>query len=55
LRDIHWTGRTSAREVEEFPLLKAVTRERLLKTMEARENLVFAAVIFKAWKLAVAL
>jgi hypothetical protein len=39
----------------ESPLLEAVARERLLKTLQARENLMFAAVFCKVWSLAVAL
>jgi hypothetical protein len=34
LRDIRWTRKTSAREAEESPLLEAVARKRLLKTLE---------------------
>jgi hypothetical protein len=51
LRDIHWKGRISAREVEESLLLEAVSRERLLKTLQAGDDLV----ICKVWRLAVAL
>jgi hypothetical protein len=43
------------REAEESPLLEAVARERLLKTLQAGEHLVSAAVICKVWRLAVAL
>jgi hypothetical protein len=46
---------TWAREAEESLLLEAVARERLVKTMQAGEDLVFAAVICKVWKLAIAL
>jgi hypothetical protein len=42
-------------DTEEFSLLEAVAMERLLKTMQAEEDLLFAAVIGKVWKLAVAL
>jgi hypothetical protein len=43
------------REAEESPLLEAVARERLLKALQAGEDVVFAAVTCKVWKLAVAL
>jgi hypothetical protein len=42
-------------EAEESPLLEAVTRKRLVKTQQAGEDLVFATVICKLWRLAVAL
>jgi hypothetical protein len=42
-------------EAEESPLLEAVTRKRLLKTLQAGKDLVFAAVICNVWRLAVAL
>jgi hypothetical protein len=45
LRDVSRTGRTWAREAEESPLLEAVAREQLLKTLRTGEDLVFAAVI----------
>jgi hypothetical protein len=45
----------SAREAEEFPLLEAVARERLLKTQQARKGLAGAVVICELWRLAVAL
>jgi hypothetical protein len=54
LRDIAWKGRTWVREAEESPLLKIVAREWLLETMKAGEPLVFAAVIYKVWRWAVA-
>jgi hypothetical protein len=38
-------------KAEESPLLDAVTRKRLLKTLQAGDNLVFGAVICKAWRL----
>jgi hypothetical protein len=38
--------------VEEFPLLEAVTRERLVKTQKTEKDLACAVVICKAWKLA---
>jgi hypothetical protein len=50
LRDIRWTGRTWARESEESPLLKSFTRKRLWKTLQAGEDLVFAAVLYKMWR-----
>jgi hypothetical protein len=43
------------REVEEFPLLEDVTRERLLKTQQAVKGLAGAVVICKVWRLAVEL
>jgi hypothetical protein len=43
------------REAEASPLLEAVTRDRLLKTLQVGDDLVFAAVICIAWRLAVAL
>jgi hypothetical protein len=55
LRDIRCTGRTWAREAEESPLLEAVVRERLLKTLKSGEGLVFAAVVCKVWRLVMAL
>jgi hypothetical protein len=42
-------------EAEESPLLEAVARERLVKTLQAGEDLVSAALICKMWRLAVAL
>jgi hypothetical protein len=42
-------------EAEVYPLLEAVTRERLVKTEQDRKDLVCAVVIFEAWKLAMAL
>jgi hypothetical protein len=42
-------------EVEESQLLEAVARKRLLKTMQTGEDLVFAAVICKLWRSAMAL
>jgi hypothetical protein len=54
LRDILRTGRTLAWEAEESPLLRSVTRKRLL-TLRAGENLVFAAVICKVCRSAIAL
>jgi hypothetical protein len=46
---------TWAHEVEEYPLLEAVTRERLVKTQQAGKGLAGAVVICELWRLAVAL
>jgi hypothetical protein len=54
-RVIRLTGRTGVGEAEESPLLTTVTRKRLLKTLRAAEDLVFPAVICKAWRSAIAL
>jgi hypothetical protein len=43
------------RDAEESQLLKFVTRQRLVKTLRAGEDLVGAAVICALWRLAVAL
>jgi hypothetical protein len=42
-------------EAEESPLLEAVTGKRLVKTLQTGEEVVFAAVICKVWRLAMAL
>jgi hypothetical protein len=42
-------------EAEGFSLLEAVTRKLLVKTLQAGKNLACASVIFKLWRLAVAL
>jgi hypothetical protein len=42
-------------EAEEFPLLAAVARERLVKTQQAGKRLAVAAVICELLRLAVAL
>jgi hypothetical protein len=42
-------------EAEEFPLLEAVARERLLKTIRLEKGLAAAEVIYELWRLAVAL
>jgi hypothetical protein len=42
-------------EAENFPLLEAVTRERLVKTQQAGKDLTCAVVIYKVWRLAMAL
>jgi hypothetical protein len=42
----------SSAEAEEFPLLEAVTRERLMKTQQFGKDLGGALVICKAWRLA---
>jgi hypothetical protein len=38
-------------ESEQFPLLTTVTRKRLVKTLQAGEDLVLAAVVCKIWRL----
>jgi hypothetical protein len=43
------------RETEEFPLLEAVARERLVKTQKAAKGLTGAVVIFELWEPAVVL
>jgi hypothetical protein len=43
------------REEEEFSLLEAVARERLVKTQQAGRGLASAVVIYELWRLAVAL
>jgi hypothetical protein len=43
------------REAEEFPMLKAVARERLVKTQQAGKDLAGAVVICEVWRLTVAL
>jgi hypothetical protein len=48
-------GRTRAREAEEFPLLEAVARERLVKTKQAEKGLAGAVVNCELWRLAVEL
>jgi hypothetical protein len=47
--------RTSEREAEEFSLLGAVVRERLVKTLQAGKGLADAVVICKLWRIALAL
>jgi hypothetical protein len=42
-------------EAEEFPLLGAVTMEQLVKTQQTGNCLAGAVVIFKVWRLAIAL
>jgi hypothetical protein len=42
-------------EVEEFPLLEAVTRERLVKTQQAGKDLAYAVMFYEVWKLVMAL
>jgi hypothetical protein len=42
-------------EAEESPMLEAVARKRLVKTLQAGEDLVFVAVICKVWILQMAL
>jgi hypothetical protein len=43
------------REAEEFSLLESVVRKRLVKTQRVGKDLAGAVVIFKLWRLAVAL
>jgi hypothetical protein len=40
---------------EEFPLLEAVARERLVKTQETGKDLAGAVMICELWRLAMAL
>jgi hypothetical protein len=47
--------RTWGWESEEFPLLEAVARERLIKTQQAGKSLAGAVVICKVWRSAKAL
>jgi hypothetical protein len=47
--------RTWACEAEEYPLLEAVTRERLMKTQQAGRGLAGAVVICELWILVVTL
>jgi hypothetical protein len=47
--------RTSSRETEECPLLKAVARERLVKTEQSGKGLAGIMVICELWRLVVAL
>jgi RNase H-fold protein (predicted Holliday junction resolvase) len=44
-----WDERTSAHEAEESPLSKTVTRERTVKTQQARKGLAAAVVICELW------
>jgi hypothetical protein len=37
-------------EAQEYQLLEAVTRKRLVKTLQAGKDLACARVIFKVWK-----
>jgi hypothetical protein len=41
-------------EAEEFPLLEAVIRQRLVKTKKGGKDLACAGVIGKVWKVVVA-
>jgi hypothetical protein len=53
---IRWpAGNRESAEAKDSPLLEAVARKRLVKTLQAEEDLVFAAVICKVWTLVVAL
>jgi hypothetical protein len=47
--------RSSESEAEEFPLLEAVARERLVKIQQARIGLEGAVVICELWRLEVVL
>jgi hypothetical protein len=42
------------RQAQESPLLKSVTRKCLVKTLQAGEDLVFAAVVCTVWRLTTA-
>jgi hypothetical protein len=42
-------------EAEESPLLEAIAREWLVKTLQAGKGLVGAVVICKVWRLAIVL
>jgi hypothetical protein len=55
LREVDEPAIVWTREAEKSSLLKAVAWERLVKTLQAGEDLVFAAVIYKVWRLAMAL
>jgi hypothetical protein len=52
---IRYQETSSENTAEEYPLLEAVTRKRLVKTLQAGKDLEFAAVIFKVWKTAIML
>jgi hypothetical protein len=55
-RETVWpAGNGVSAEAEESPLLEAVSRKRLVQTLQVGEDLVFAAVICKVWRSAVAL
>jgi hypothetical protein len=47
--------RTRVREPEESLLLKAVARERMIKSQQAGKGMAGAVVIFKVWRFAIAL
>jgi hypothetical protein len=49
------SSQSSAWEAEEFPLLQAIARERLVKTQQAGKGLAGAVAIFELWRLAVVL
>jgi hypothetical protein len=42
-------------EAEESPLLEAITREQLVKRQQTGKDLVCAVVMYKVWRLAMAL
>jgi hypothetical protein len=45
----------ASREAEESPMIGAVARKRVVKTLQAREDLVFGAVICKVWRMQIEL
>jgi hypothetical protein len=47
--------RTWVHEAEKSTLLKSITNKYLVKTLQAREDLVCALLICKVWKLAIVL
>jgi hypothetical protein len=55
LRDIRQTIKACAGKLKNLPLLTSVTKKRLLKALRAGEDLVFAAVICKVCRSAIAL
>jgi hypothetical protein len=55
LWDVRRTGTTLTWEAQKSPLLTSVTRKGLLKTLQAGEYLVFAAVVCKLCRSATAL
>jgi hypothetical protein len=55
LREGNQAAKAWALEAEESPLLETVSRERLVKTLQVGEDLVFSAVIYKMWRMAMVL
>jgi hypothetical protein len=49
------TRGSDCRKLKNYPLLEAVTRERLVKAEQAGKDLAGAVVIRKVWRLAIAL